>query len=114
MADNSEVVEELYTELNMRLDLLNPGKSKPISEEAVRMILQSLEDLGYLVIKKNVEVDSSRAQDLVIAITNMMPDVKWNVLAAGAPATPWDDLTAAVPAILQDLASRGWILIPPA
>ena len=101
MADNDRIVGELHTELNMRLELLNPGQAKPISEEAVRLILQSLEDLGYQLIHKNVEVDSSRAQDLVTAITNFRPDVKW------------DDLTAVVPAILQDLASRGWKLIPP-
>jgi hypothetical protein len=98
--DHDKIVAELYRELNFQLHSQSPT-SRPISEEAVRFILQNLENLGYQVIPKHVEVDISRTQDLVTAITNVMPDVKW------------DELSAAVPAILQDLASRGWILIPP-
>ena len=153
--DKNRVVQELWVELNMQLHATTPD-ARPISEDAVRFILQALENLGYRILPQHQKSDSANLQALgdavltglpedIVRISPVYPDVeRFAQELAGAlqqsgrsalvldtetmrlvlqtldrldykrqETTPiaWEDIDAAQ--ILQDLASKGWTILPP-
>jgi len=94
-----ESLENLLEEVKFRVR----SQNDPVTFNLIKQtIADCVSEMQYVIIPKNVETASSRAQDLERIIDQ-------NTLSINADG----DLEIHGQIIMQQLASEGWIIIPP-
>ena len=100
---SDEVARELIARLGS--DIV-PDFAK--AKNAIANILSVLTETGYVILKKEISVDGSRAQEFSGIIAPWVTGVSG--VGSEDPISTED---IAGQQILQNLASAGWIVIPP-